>query len=61
MEADELNWLTVTTAVSVAVALPSHPIATTLIVASPINPSSHVAKPVVLEIVPASGGDMNQL
>ena len=47
--------------VNVAVALPSQPTATTWIVASPKNPSFHVVNPVVLEIVPAAGGDINQL
>ena len=43
LEAEESNLLTETTVVSVAVALPSHPTATTWILASPVNPSFHVA------------------
>ena len=35
--------------------------ATTWILASPKKPSFHVVNPVVLEIVPAAGGDINQL
>ena len=41
-DAEESNSFTDTSAVKVAVALPSHPIATTEIVASPKNPSSQV-------------------
>ena len=41
-DAEESNSFTDTTVVKVAVALPSHPIATTEIVASPKKPSSQV-------------------
>ena len=59
--AEESNSFTDTTVVKVAVALPSHPIATTEIVASPKKPSSHSTYPVVALIVPALGGEIYQM
>ena len=59
--AAESNWFTVTTVFNLAVGVPSQPIASTEIVASPKKPSSQSATPVRGSMTPALGGAIYQL